>query len=183
MPRRLFIVCLAGFASITAPRAQSPNSPAKTITVSIDTAKTAPPISPYIYGQFIEHIGDLVNRSLWAEMLDDRKFYNEINSKPSTQRPGRGGRAANSWRPIGPEESVAMDRQNPYVGVHTPLIRLAGDAPRGIQQAGLVLRKGKTYTGRIVLAGTSGSKVTVSLVWGDGASGRQELPIANLGAS
>ena len=155
----------------------------KTITVSIDAAKTAPPISPYIYGQFIEHIGDLVNRSLWAEMLDDRKFYNDINSKPSMQRPGRGGRAAASWRPIGPEESVVMDRQNPYVGVHTPLVRLAGDAPRGIQQAGLVLGKGRTYTGRIVLAGMSGSKVTVSLVWGDGASGRQVLPITNLGAS
>ncbi|HXB74523.1 MAG TPA: hypothetical protein VNY05_40180 [Candidatus Acidoferrales bacterium] len=155
----------------------------KTIIVSIDAAKTAPPISPYIYGQFIEHIGDLVNRSLWAEMLDDRKFYNDINSKPSGQRPGRGGRAAASWRPIGPEESVVMDRQNPYVGIHTPLIRLAGDAPRGIQQAGLALRQGKTYTGRIVLAGMSGSKVTVSLVWGDGAGGRQVLPIRRLAAS
>jgi alpha-N-arabinofuranosidase len=183
MPRSLIVVFLAGVASITAPRAQTPNTPVKTITVSIDAAKTAPPISPYLYGQFIEHIGDLVNRSLWAEMLDDRKFYNDINSKPSVQRPGRGGRTAASWRPIGPEESVAMDRQNPYVGVHTPLIRLAGDAPRGIQQAGLVLVKGKTYTGRVVLAGTSGSKVTVSLVWGDGAGGRQVLPITNLAAS
>lgn len=27
----------------------------------------------HIYGQFIEHIGDLVNRSIWAEMIDDRK--------------------------------------------------------------------------------------------------------------
>ena len=99
------------------------------------------------------------------------------------QRPGRGGRVAASWRPIGPEESVAMDRQNPYVGVHTPLIRLAGDAPRGIQQAGLVLGKGKTYTGRVVLAGMPGSKVTVSLVWGDGTGGRQVLPITSLGAS
>jgi alpha-N-arabinofuranosidase len=183
MPRSRLVVFLAGVAAIAAPRAQTPNPPVKTITVSIDAAKTAPPISPYIYGQFIEHIGDLVNRSLWAEMLDDRKFYNDINSKPSVQRPGRGGRTAASWRPIGPEESVAMDRQNPYVGVHTPLIRLAGDAPRGIQQAGLVLVKGKTYTGRVVLAGTSGSKVTVSLVWGDGAGGRQVLPITNLAAS
>jgi alpha-N-arabinofuranosidase len=76
-----------------------------------------------------------------------------------------------------------MDRQNAYVGGHTPLVRLAGDAPRGIQQAGLALRKGKVYTGRIVLAGVSGSKVTVSLVWGDGAGGRQVLPITSLGAS
>ena len=46
-----------------------------------------------------------------------------------------------------------MDRRDPYVGEHTPLIRLAGDAARGIRQAGLAVRKGKAYTGRIVLAG------------------------------
>ena len=74
MSRSLFVVFLAGVASITAPRAQTPNTPVKTITVSIDAAKTAPPISPYIYGQFIEHIGDLINRSLWAEMLDDDTY-------------------------------------------------------------------------------------------------------------
>ena len=97
-------------------------------------------------------------------MLDDRKFYNDINSKPPVQSAGRGGgrgRAPNSWRPVGPDESVVMDRQNAYVGVHTPLIRLAGAAPRGIQQSGLALRKGKAYTGRVVLAGDPGAKLTV----------------------
>jgi alpha-N-arabinofuranosidase len=76
-----------------------------------------------------------------------------------------------------------MDRQNPYVGVHTPLIRLAGGEPRGIQQAGLALRKGKAYTGRVVLAGAPGAKVTVSLVWGAGAGDRQVVPITGLRAS
>src|SRR5512136_2125396 len=134
----------------------------KRIAVSIDAGKTAEPISPYIYGQFIEHIGDLINRSLWAEMLDDRKFYNDINSKPSDRKPVR-GRVANLWRPIGPDDSVVMDAKDPYVGDHTPLVRLAGEAARGIQQAGLALRKGKAYTGRIVLAGEAGAKITVTL--------------------
>ena len=31
---------------------------------------------------------------------------------------------------------------------------MAGDSPRGLQQAGLALRNGKAYTGRVVLAGT-----------------------------
>jgi alpha-N-arabinofuranosidase len=72
--------------------AQPANAPAERISVNIDAGTTAPPISPYLYGQFIEHIGDLINRSLWAEMLDDRKFYDEINSKPSagSSRGGRG---------------------------------------------------------------------------------------------
>ena len=182
MPRRLLVIFLGGVASIVALSAQTPNAPGKRISVSIDAGRTAPPISPYIYGQFIEHIGDLINRSLWAEMLDDRKFYNDIDSKASGRSAGR-GRVAASWRPIGPDESVVMDRQNPYVGNHTPLVRLAGDAPRGIQQAGLTLRKGKAYTGRIVLAGAPGAKVTVSLVWGDGPGGRQAIPITSLGPS
>src|SRR5450759_818047 len=114
MPRRLFVILLARAILVLALGAQSPNAPGKRISVSIDAGKTAPPISPYLYGQFIEHIGDLINRSLWAEMLDDRKFYNDINSKPSPPAAGRGGgrggRVAVPWRPIGPDESVAMDR-------------------------------------------------------------------------
>jgi alpha-L-arabinofuranosidase len=181
--RRPLVAILLAAASIAALSAQSPNASAKRISVSIDAGKTAPPISPYIYGQFIEHIGDLINRSLWAEMLDDRKFYNDISSKPSQQRPGRGGRAPASWQPIGPDDSVVMDRQNPYVGVHTPLVRLAGETPRGIQQSSIALRKGKAYTGRVVLAGAPGAKVTVSLVWGAGPADRQAIPITGLSAS
>src|SRR5271165_4635163 len=128
MPKRILVVFLLGVAATTTPRAQTPNEPAKRISVRIDAGRTGAPISPYLYGQFIEHIGDLINRSVWAEMLDDRKFYNDIHSKPSPPSAGRGGegagrggggpgrgRVANQWRPIGPDESVAMDRQNPYV--------------------------------------------------------------------
>jgi alpha-L-arabinofuranosidase len=189
MSRKPFVMFLAGAALTIGASAQTANAPEKRISVGIDASKTAAPISPYIYGQFIEHIGDLINRSLWAEMLDDRKFYNEIDSKPPQQAPGRSpqgpGRRSRAvrWLPIGPDESVVMDRQNPYVGNHTPLVRLAGDSPRGIQQAGLALRKGKAYTGRIVLAGARGAKVTVSLVWGDGPGGRQVVPITGLSAS
>jgi alpha-N-arabinofuranosidase len=190
MSRRLSVLFFAVVASMSVLSAQTPGAPAKRIAVTIDATKTAPPISPYIYGQFIEHIGDLINRSMWAEMLDDRKFYNDINSKPSPQggRGGRGGggfraRAPQPWRPIGPDESVTMDRKNPYVGEHTPLIQLAGSAPRGIQQAGLALRKGKEYTGRVVLAGAAGVKVSVNIVWGDGAGARQTIPIAGVGTS
>lgn len=188
MTKRLSIIFLAELASMIALHAQPANAPAERIPVSIDAGKTAPPISPYIYGQFIEHIGDLINRSLWAEMLDDRKFYDDINSKPSagSSRGGRGGgrgRVPNRWRPIGPDDSVVMDRQHPYVGEHTPLIRLAGDTPRGIQQGGLALRRGKAYSGRVVLAGAPGAKISVSLVWGEGPGARQNLPITGLTTS
>ena len=157
----------------------TPDSP---IAVTIDATKTSDPISPYIYGQFIEHIGDLVNRSMWAEMIDDRKFYYPVTSTPPQQTPAAGprrmrGRAPNRWMPIGPDASVTMDKKEPWVGDQSPVIRLEGAEPRGIRQAGLVLRKGKGYTGRVVLAAQPGAKVAVSLVWGDAPGDRQTIPI------
>ena len=151
------------------------------MAVVIDAGRTGAPISPYIYGQFIEHIGDLVNRGLWAEMLDDRKFYYPITAKPPEQRPVR-GRRANRWMPVGPESSIGSDRQHPWVGEQSPAIALAGTEPRGISQTGLALRKGKAYTGRIVVSGSTGSAVAVSLVWGSAPGERQSVKL-NAGAT
>ena len=166
------------FAAILAAGVLLPGATAQSqltrITVAIDATRPGTPISPYIYGQFIEHIGDLVNRSLWAEMLDDRKFYNPITSNPAEQRAIR-GRRANRWMPVGPAASIVMDREHPWVGDQSPVITLAGEEPSGISQTGLALRKGKAYTGRIVLAGSAGAKVTVSIVWGADAASRQSV--------
>jgi alpha-N-arabinofuranosidase len=72
--KSLFVATLAAVFLVLGAAAQTGNAPSRRVTVSIDASKTGAPISPYLYGQFIEHIGDLVNRSVWAEMLDDRKF-------------------------------------------------------------------------------------------------------------
>jgi alpha-N-arabinofuranosidase len=158
---------------------------AQGIAVTIDATKTGTPISPYIYGQFIEHIGDLVNRGVWAEMVDDRKFYYPINSQPepAAANPSSGpprGRRPNRWRPIGPDAAVTMDRDHPYVGEQTPCIKAAGNEARGIQQTGFVLRKSRNYSGRIVLSGEPGVAVSVSLVWGAGTGERHSVPIHGL---
>ena len=102
-------------------------------------------ISLFIYGQFLEHAGNLVDSSLWCEMLDDRKFYYAVIPKPPEEpgpaRVGMGGFAGRRrgvgpgrWNTIGPVDSVVMDTNNPFVGDHTPLIKLSGDEPRGIRQ-------------------------------------------------
>jgi len=62
-----------------------------------------------------------------------------------------------------------MDTNNPFVGDHTPLIKLAGSEHRGIRQTGVNFVKGETYDGRIQLAGDSRAKVSVSIVWGTNA--------------
>jgi alpha-L-arabinofuranosidase len=54
-----------------------------TPTVQIDAASTAEPIHPFIYGQFIEHLGRCIYGGIWAEMLEDRKFYYPVGAEAS----------------------------------------------------------------------------------------------------
>ena len=56
----------------------SPPQPAglpRALTVALDAAVTGAPISPYIYGMFIEHQGRCIYGGIWAEMVEDRKFF------------------------------------------------------------------------------------------------------------
>jgi len=51
---------------------------ASSVSVRIDARQHAEPVTKYEYGMFIEPIGGLIARTLWAEMLDDRKFFYPI---------------------------------------------------------------------------------------------------------
>lgn len=129
---------------------------------------------------FIEHIAKTMYSSLWAEMLDDRKFYFPIVSKePETPDPHGGGgfpgMQTRRWHPVGPDDVVTMDTADPFVGDQSPKIALNGSTPQGIKQSGLALVKGKLYTGRIYLRGSNGARVQISIAWGPGASDRQTI--------
>src|SRR5580700_5353519 len=155
------------------------------IVVTVDTQQTAEPVSKYLFGMFIEHLRTLIYRSLWSEMIDDRKFYFPISSKePDAPAPAAGGPPRNmqlrKWLPVGPGEAVVMDKDQPFVGDQSPRIELDGASPRGIRQSGFALVKGKKYAGRIYLRGAAGSKVKVSLIWGEGDQGRQTIAIGAL---
>jgi alpha-L-arabinofuranosidase len=173
-----------GFIAVAAAQQAELGVPDR-LKVTIDTQQTAAPVSKYEFGMFIEHIGPLIYRSLWSEMLDDRKFYFPISSKEpqAPPRPQGGSRRNNQlhkWRPVGPDEVVVMDKDKPFVGDQSPRIELDSATPRGIQQTGLALVKGKKYTGRIYLRGTPGAKVKVALIWGEGKDDRQTIAIAGL---
>jgi DUF1680 family protein/alpha-L-arabinofuranosidase len=154
--------------------------------VTIDSGERGEPISKYIYGQFIEHLGRCIYGGIWAEMLEDRKFYFPIMANYD---PYRGTRSisknnpfaivgASPWQIIGPADSVTMVKKDSFVGEHTPEVKVArGGEPSGIRQKALGLVEGKTYTGHIVLAGSGSSKVQVSLVWGPGKDGRQTISL------
>jgi alpha-L-arabinofuranosidase len=156
-------------------------SAAQPVAVTIDASRTGPPITKLMFGGFMEP----ATTQVWAEMLSDRKFFNEINSKPAPAPSGGFGRRGpqRRWMPVGADEFVAMDSSDVYVGEWSPRIRLETATPHGISQSGIALRAGRAYTGRAVLAGSSGAKVEVSLVWGPNPTDRQTIRMPALSAN
>ncbi len=163
--------------------------------VQIDATKKGEPISPYVYGQFIEHLGRCIYGGLWSEMLEDRKFYYPVTGEAPAwdlftpgMRPfdGEGHPyellVRSPWMIIGSKNAVSMVTEDSFVGDQTPRITAPGDGTRtGISQGRLGLEKDRNYVGRIVLAGDAdAAPIEVSLVWGAGASDRQIIPITDL---
>ena len=149
------------------------------VSAVIHAGKSAPPISDYMFGGFIEHIANLINYSFWSEVLDDRKFYHTVDSKPLPHPKGFTGRMMpppNKWMPVGPDSAVTMDTTSPYVGAHSPVVQLAAGGPRGIAQSGLALAR-KHYTGRLIVAADPAARLTATLIWGESAHERQSVPI------
>jgi len=153
-------------------------SSADPIQVRLNADKTGAPISKYIYGQFIEHLGRCIYGGLWAEMLEDRKFFFIVTDRyrpwGTAEDPYWGSGPydylrASPWKVVGPAGTVSMDTDTPFAGIHSPTISLpnAGGAA-GISQEGLALVKGKSYSGRIVLTGNPGASVVVRLVTDSG---------------
>src|ERR1035437_5909453 len=113
-PGAVLAVCvlIGCFAHVSKAQEATPGGAGAAITASIDATQIAPPISKYLYGQFIEHIGGTMYGSLWAEMLDDRKFYFPITAKkPEASARPQGGpfsMKVREWHPVGPEDAVVM---------------------------------------------------------------------------
>ncbi|HEX7028884.1 MAG TPA: alpha-N-arabinofuranosidase [Gammaproteobacteria bacterium] len=172
MPRTtLAVLTLAACAAASLSYAK--DGPVKAV---IDAGKTGHPISRYVYGQFVEHIGDIVNDGLWAEMLDDRKFYYPIVAKEPELKPGRFNRPpSRRWTAVGPMDAIRMNREHAYSGEQSPDIALDPDEARGIRQAGLSVKAGKRYSGRAVLSAERRGQVEISLVWGKGEDGRETI--------
>jgi alpha-N-arabinofuranosidase len=192
--RTLATLCLAipGATLMAVPHA----SAGAEATVTIDASATREPISPYVYGQFIEHLGRCIYGGLWAEMLEDRKFFYPVTGEapawemftpgePSWEGEGHPYEllVRSPWMILGPASGVRMITEGAFAGEHSPRITLPGDGTRaGLMQERLGLEAGRGYEGRIVLAAdTSAAPVEVSLVWGGGASDRATVVIDSLG--
>ncbi len=178
MNRREFMAASAASAALLNQGVRAFAAPAANIQVTVDASKTGAPITPLIFGGYMEP----ATTRVWAEMLTDRKFAHAITAaKPAAARPNAFFRFfGQPWRPMGPEGTVEMDTERPFVGAHSPRVTLAGSEPRGIQQGGLRMGGGRAYEGRVYLAGDPGAKVEVRLVWGAGAGASHTITIPSL---
>jgi alpha-N-arabinofuranosidase len=177
MNRREFLGASAAGAVMLHQGVQAFAASESSIELTVDAGKTSEPISPLVFGGYMEPATTFV----WAEMLSDRKFANAITSAPPAPvNPFFRRFAGEPWRPIGPQESVQMDSADPFVGAHSPRISLNGSEPRGIQQGGLRVGSGRGYVGRVWLKGDSQAKVDLRLVWGQGSQDFQHIAIPSL---
>jgi alpha-N-arabinofuranosidase len=161
----------AGFPALSQTRAS--------ISSTIQVGREGAPLNPFLYGGFLEHIGNLINHSLWSEVLDDRKFYNAIDSTPAPKVEGSVSqmRVVNKWVPVGPDNAVSMNRKTPWVGEQSPVVALTASEPRGIAQSGLILRERTDYVGRVVVAADGQADISATLIWGNGAGDRQTVRV------
>jgi alpha-N-arabinofuranosidase len=176
--RRLLPIFLpAILAAVVSGQDASPTQGPPT-EITVDTSHTREAISPYIYGQFIEHLGRCIYGGIWAEMLEDRKFYYPVPAGREIWRETRQQArvlAASPWKVAGPPEVVRMTTNDVFVGSHTPVVQAPGNGTKvGLYQEELGLLKGQSYVGYAYLAGDPGAgPVTIGLSWGPGPAEQQ----------
>jgi alpha-N-arabinofuranosidase len=168
------------------------SSQTRIVNATVDTTKTGAPISKNIYGQFLEHGGDIVNTGVWSEMLVDRKFFYPVSTSAPKPPPVMGNAAGNPrfnrtptrwWAPIGGDDVVTMDTKDalhrrPHAAGQAQCERTARLQP--IRNCGSQRQRlHRTHpTGRF-----SGTVVKVTLIWGKEATDRQTITLRTLGAA
>ena len=147
---------------------------ADNVELSVDGAKAGPAISPYIYGQFIEHLGRCIHDGIWAEKLIDRKFLLEPGKKWETVSPK------------GADVSVMHDAAGAYAGGHCMAVWVkdAKQGRCGIRQGGIGLVRGKQYVGYAILAHVGrATPVEVRIAWGPAGEDGKSVILDRVGGT
>ncbi len=152
--------------------------PAPPAQIAVDAAQVREPMAPEIYSQFIEHLGRCIYGGIWAEMLEDRKFYHPIKADYAPYTSLRNSAypvvGASPWQMVGAADGVTMNPEKPFVGRHTPQVR----AGAGLRQWDLGVTEGKGYTGYAWLRAVGdAAKVEVRLAWGEGEAEGQTVAV------
>lgn len=178
---RQFVLLSACFLSLTS----CTPKPAGEV-VRVDASKTGEVIEKYIYGQFIEHLGECIYGGLWAEMLEDRKFYYPVKADfapwgIASDKNWKAGEykylKASPWEIMGDAGTVIMDKKRAYSGEQSVLVKLPGKGSlAGIKQARLAVIANRKYMGHIVLSGSENAlPITLQLSTADGKTIAHEI--------
>jgi alpha-L-arabinofuranosidase len=137
--------------------------------IRINPLKQAEPMSALMFGQFIEHMGNCIYGGIWAEMIEDRKFFDQ----PGHER--------SPWQVYGDPDFLSMQTSRPFVGSHDPVITNNAGS-NGLSQKHLGLIKGMDYEGRLIMkADESSLPVTVQLIWDEPSGGLETMEITETG--
>ncbi len=118
--------------------------------VNVDANVQLHRIDRRIYGQFIEHYCRVIEHGLWAELLENRKFYPfDAIGQMNLAAPWTGD-------PKDKDSSYSIDRSISVDGVSSQRIILAGSTPdwRGIRQDGFDVVGGREYVGHAWIKST-----------------------------
>jgi alpha-N-arabinofuranosidase len=138
--------------------------------IDIDASKVTGTVSPYFFGQFIEHEHNTIQGGLWAELLHDRKFEQGDNDQDGV---------SNGWVPeervqdsywkvatgIASGSRYYIDRQDYYGGGASQAIHLRSSnlARASVYQIALHLAKGARYTFYVYLKAEGNGRAFVEL--------------------
>jgi alpha-N-arabinofuranosidase len=154
MKQALLVLSLTLFLAFSVVSGNAAEVKAK---ASVDPAQVGEPISPFIYGQFIEHLGRCIYGGIWSEMLQDRKFYDAPALEP--------------WELVG-EATFTHERDGKFVGKASPKWISENDDVFGVRQGNLEFVKGREYVGYLWAKTAEGQKICVNMIFGNGQDGK-----------
>ncbi len=123
------------------------------VVAKIDVAQQGEPISPLIYGQFVEHLGRCIYGGIWAEMLQDRKFYDAPAIHP--------------WELLGNAE-FEHAKAGAFVGEASPKWTSNNTWAFGLEQEGVAFVNGKKYVGYVWAKLSEGQTASVRVLFDNG---------------
>jgi len=139
-------------------------------TIEVDPQIVTGRVSPYFFGQFIEHEHNTIQGGLWAELLHDRKFE---------QGDDDGDGVSNGWVPeeriqdryweiqygAGVNARYFIDHQDYYGGGASQAIELHGPGSHhaSVYQIGLQLAKDRRYVFYVFLKRRGTGKAYIEL--------------------
>jgi alpha-L-arabinofuranosidase len=137
--------------------------------VRIDLASPGHAVDRRIFGQFIEHFGRIIEGGLWAELLQNRKFYPVDAQRTQVAEP---------WMPEKDRSHVSyvIDRFESIDGISSQRVSLFGSGSdwRGIGQSGFGIVGEKDYVAYVwVKTDSPGNQIAFRLEAADG-SGQAE---------